>query len=58
MSLPIPDPITRINRMLEFYKKRHDGAEYVLDMTLCEQMVLDLEEIRNDIKNILKIEVK
>ena len=51
MSLPIPQPIIMINRMLMFYKKRHDDSEFVVEMQLCEQMILDLEELKNTLED-------
>jgi len=58
MSLPIPQPIIMINRMLEFYKKRHDDSEFVVEMQLCEQMILDLEELKNTLEDSRKEEGK
>jgi len=51
MSLPIPQPIIMINRMLMFYKNRHDDSEFVVEMQLCEQMILDLEELKNTLED-------
>ena len=55
MSLPIPQPIIMINRMLMFYKKRHDDSEFVVEMQLCEQMIIDLEELKNTLEDNRKV---
>ena len=47
MSLPKDRKLVLIDRLIDGYKKRHDNSEFLIQIQLCEEILLDLQDIRN-----------
>ena len=47
MTLPKDPMLVTIESTINQYKKRHDKSEWSIEIQLCEEMILDLENIKN-----------
>ncbi|UVF62411.1 hypothetical protein [Nitrososphaeria virus YSH_922147] len=46
MTLPKPDLIILIDRLIETYRKRHDNSDFMNPSSMCEEMLLYLADIK------------
>ena len=47
MILPKDPMLVTIDMTILQYKKRHDKSEWSIEIQLCEEMILDLENIKD-----------
>jgi len=46
MTLPKPDLIILIDRLIETYRKRHANSDFMNPSSMCKEMLLDLDDIK------------
>lgn len=55
MTLPKDPVLVVIDYKIDSYKKRHDKSEWSIEQQLCEEMILDLQEIREKYQTTLGV---
>ena len=47
MTLPKDERLILIDRLIDGYRRRIDNSEFSIQIQLCEEIILDLQDIRN-----------
>lgn len=46
MTLPKDERLVLIDRLIDGYRRRIDNSEFSIQIQLCEEIILDLQDIR------------